>query len=56
VSIVRGLAATVGYSWMWVPTSSNGASVGTVAPKESQLSYKLNHGVFVGGGYVFKGS
>lgn len=54
VGIIRGLSANVGYMWVWVPTSSNGAATGTAAVEGNQLSHKVNRGLFIGGGYVFK--
>jgi len=54
VGIIRGLSANLGYLWVWVPTSSNGAATGAGAAEGNQLSYKVNRGLFVGGGYVFK--
>ncbi len=54
IGIIRGLSANVGYVWVWVPTSSSGTAAGTPAPGGSQLSQKVNHGLFIGGGYVFK--
>ena len=56
--VVRGLAANIGYFWIWVPTAANGAAMGTVAPTnvDEQFIRKINRGVFVGGGYVFKAS
>ena len=55
IGIIRGLSANVGYAWVWVPTSANGGAAGTAAPTGArQLSHKMNHGWFIGGGYVFK--
>lgn len=55
IGIIRGLSANVGYAWVWVPTSANGAPAGTAVPSDGkQLIHKMNHGLFVGGGYVFK--
>jgi hypothetical protein len=50
---VRGLTASIGYVWLWVPTSINGEAPKTLAPDGDQLAHKQNRAVFLGGGYVF---